>query len=239
MKILLSLFFFLFICVSIEAQTIDSRRSSQPTWRKVIVPAALITVGLFAIDEEGFISRFHILEERQEHFANFSTHLDNFLQYSPFVLAYGLEIVGAKGKNSTAEKTILLIKSELLMTALVFPLKEFTNVQRPDSSNYHSFPSGHTAQAFVAATFLHKEYGHKSIWYSVGGYTMASTIGILRVLNNRHWISDVLVGAGIGILSTELVYATHRYKWTNQKMKLAASPTFSKGSYGVYASLTF
>jgi PAP2 superfamily len=239
MKGILSLLLALQFCLSTSAQSLDTLKNKPLTWQKVIVPVSLITAGLLSIDEEGFTSRFHILEERQEHFPNFSTHLDNFLQYTPIVLAYGLEIDGVKGKNSTIEKTILLLKSELLMTAIVFPLKEFTNVQRPDSSNYHSFPSGHTAQAFVAATFLHKEYGHKSIWYSIGGYTMASAIGILRVLNNRHWISDVLVGAGIGILSTELVYATHQYKWTNRKMKLAASPTFSKGSYGVYASLTF
>jgi len=72
------------------------------------------------------------------------------------------------------------------MTAIVFTLKNTTNVQRPDGSSYNSFPSGHTARAFVAATFLHKEYGSKSIWYSIGGYTMATAIETFRVLNNRH-----------------------------------------------------
>jgi len=40
----------------------------------------------------------------------------------------------------------------------------------------------------------------------VGGYTIATLTGFMRVLNNRHWISDVLVGAGIGILSADLGY---------------------------------
>ena len=39
-----------------------------------------------------------------------------------------------------------------------------------------------------------------SPWYAVGGYAVATFTGVMRVLNNRHWISDVLSGAGIGIL---------------------------------------
>lgn len=59
----------------------------------------------------------------------------------------------------------------------------------------------------MAATILHKEYGvTRSPWYSVGGYAIASGVGLMRVLNNRHWISDVMVGAGVGIISTELGY---------------------------------
>ncbi|HAO64286.1 MAG TPA: phosphatidic acid phosphatase, partial [Porphyromonadaceae bacterium] len=61
--------------------------------------------------------------------------------------------------------------------------------------------------AFVAATILHKEYGMtRSPWFSVGGYALATATGVMRVLNNRHWISDVMAGAGIGIISTELGY---------------------------------
>ena len=70
----------------------------------------------------------------------------------------------------------------------------------------YSFPSGHTATAFMAATMFHKEYGIRSPWYSVAGYTIATATAYSRLLNNRHWISDVLAGAGIGIISTELGY---------------------------------
>ncbi|MFR6416073.1 MAG: phosphatase PAP2 family protein, partial [Alistipes shahii] len=77
---------------------------------------------------------------------------------------------------------------------------------RPDGSSRNSFPSGHTATAFMTATMLHKEYGHRSPWYSIGGYTVATLTGVTRQLNNRHWMSDIMVGAGIGILATELGY---------------------------------
>ena len=79
---------------------------------------------------------------------------------------------------------------------------------RPDGSQANSWPSGHTATAFVGATLLHKEYGlTRSPWFSVAGYGVATATGVMRVLNNRHWVSDVMSGAGIGIMSTELGYA--------------------------------
>lgn len=96
--------------------------------------------------------------------------------------------------------------SVALMAASVNLIKSTSKVMRPDGSNNHSFPSGHTATAFMCATMLHKEYGCVSPWYSIGGYVVATATGVSRILNNKHWISDVLVGAGIGILSTELGY---------------------------------
>lgn len=119
-------------------------------------------MGLITLDKDDFINRFHVLEERNENAAFFRRHLDDYLQYLPAVGVYGLNVVGIKGKNSVLEETFLLLKSELLMSAIVFPLKTTTKVPRPDNSTYNSFPSGHTAQAFVAASFLHKEYGKKA-----------------------------------------------------------------------------
>ena len=84
---------------------------------------------------------------------------------------------------------------------------------RPDGRASNSYPSGHTAQAFVAATFMHEELKHKSSWYSIGAFSVATVVGGYRMLNNRHWISDVLAGAAIGIFSTKIAYLTHQYKW--------------------------
>lgn len=79
---------------------------------------------------------------------------------------------------------------------------------RPDGSTANSWPSGHTANSFVGATILHKEYGlTRSPWFSVAGYGIATATGVMRVLNNRHWVSDVMSGAGIGIFAGELGYA--------------------------------
>ena len=191
----------------------------------LIAPTALITAGLISFDR-----KYAVRDKRNENFPHFQTHADNYLQFAPIAVVYGLNASGIAGKNDLANRTVLLIKSELLMTVLVQSLKYTTHEQRPDGSDSHSFPSGHTAQAFAAATFLQKEYGHLSIWYSIGGYTVAGGVGALRILNNRHWLPDVLVGAGIGILSTNLVYLTHQYRWGKKKKTQALIlPTYGRG----------
>lgn len=167
-------------------------------------------------DNENF-DKFEVKDERDEWASHFRTHADDYIQYAPIAAVYGLNLMGVKGKNDFANRTALLIKSELLMVAITFPLKKITAVPRPDTGAPTSFPSGHTAQVFAAATFMAKEYGHISRWYSIGAYTVATGVGVLRVMNNRHWVSDVLAGAGIGILSTNLVYLTHQYKWGRHK----------------------
>src|SRR5690606_29011205 len=85
-------------------------------------------------------------------------------------------------------------------------LKAMTDVQRPDITAYNSFPSGHTATAFAGAEFLLQEYKDKSIWYGISGYVVATGTGLMRIYNNRHWLTDVAAGAGIGILSTKIAY---------------------------------
>ena len=75
---------------------------------------------------------------------------------------------------------------------------------RPDGSANNSFPSGHTATTFMGAELVRIEYGDESPWYSVGAYAVATTVGVLRVYNERHWFTDVFAGAGVGILSARI-----------------------------------
>ena len=89
---------------------------------------------------------------------------------------------------------------------MVYPLKKITHQFRPDSSKNNSFPSGHTAEAFASAEFLRMEYKDVSTWYGVAGYAMAITTGYLRMYNNKHWFSDVVAGAGVGMISTKPAY---------------------------------
>jgi membrane-associated phospholipid phosphatase len=180
--------------------------------RAFIAPALFIAAGVSTLDNDND-DNYEVQEERNRHIPNFRHRADDYLQHSPIVIVYGLNWLGVKGKNDFANRTAILIKSEMMMAMLTFSLKRITAVPRPDTKELTSFPSGHTAQAFAAATFMAREYGHKSIWYSIGAYTVATGVGAMRVMNNRHWISDVMVGAGIGILSTNLAYLTHQYRW--------------------------
>ncbi|NLV52780.1 MAG: phosphatase PAP2 family protein [Bacteroidales bacterium] len=85
-------------------------------------------------------------------------------------------------------------------------LRGVIDESRPDRSNPNSFPSGHTSFAFVAASILSREYGYLSPWVTVGGYTTATATQLLRIGHNKHWINDIYVGAGIGVMSTNLGY---------------------------------
>ena len=138
---------------------------------------------------------------------HFHSEVDNYTQFSGIALTAGLKLAGVEGRSSWPRLFASSIASYAVMAGFVNGIKYTAKELRPDYSTHNSWPSGHTATAFVGATILHKEYGlTRSPWYSIAGYTVATATGVMRVLNNRHWISDVLSGAGIGILSTELAY---------------------------------
>jgi hypothetical protein len=138
----------------------------------------------------------------------FKTHIDDYSQFFGPVVTTGLKIAGVESRSDWGRYLASAAMSYGIMAAFVNGIKYTAKEMRPDGSTANSWPSGHTATAFVGATILHKEYGMtRSPWYSVAGYGVATATGVMRVLNNRHWISDVLSGAGIGIMSGELAYA--------------------------------
>jgi membrane-associated phospholipid phosphatase len=147
----------------------------------------------------------------EDNFA-YSGNIDDYIQYAPVVTVYGLNALGVKGKNNFGNRTALMLKSFLLNDFIVSGLKRWVGEKRPNGMP-HAFPSGHTSVAFAMAQFMHHEYGDLSVWYSIGAYSCAAAVGVMRVAKNAHWVSDVVAGAGIGILSTELIYLTHLYKW--------------------------
>lgn len=139
---------------------------------------------------------------------DFKTEIDNYTQFFGPVMATGLKIAGVEGRSDWGRYLASTAMSYGFMALFVNSIKYTAKEMRPDGSTRNSWPSGHTATAFVGATILHKEYGlTRSPWYSVVGYGVATATGVMRVLNNRHWVSDVLSGAGVGIMSGELAYA--------------------------------
>jgi membrane-associated phospholipid phosphatase len=139
---------------------------------------------------------------------DFKTGIDDYTQFFGPAMVVGLKLGGYEGRSDWPRLLASAGMSYLTMAILVNSIKYTAKEMRPDGSTANSWPSGHTATAFVGATLLHKEYGlTRSPWWSVAGYGVATATGVMRVLNNRHWISDIMSGAGIGILSTELGYA--------------------------------
>ena len=139
---------------------------------------------------------------------NFKTGIDDYTQFFGPVMTAGLKLGGYEGRSDWPRLLTSSLLSYAIMAGFVNGIKYTASEMRPDGSTANSWPSGHTATSFVGATILHKEYGlTRSPWFSMAGYGVATATGVMRILNNRHWISDVLSGAGIGIMSTELGYA--------------------------------
>ena len=139
---------------------------------------------------------------------DFKTGIDDYTQFFGPAMTVGLKLGGYEGRSDWPRLLASAAASYAIMAGFVNGIKYSAKEMRPDGSTANSWPSGHTATSFVGATLLHKEYGlTRSPWWSVAGYGVATATGVMRVLNNRHWISDVMSGAGIGIMSTELGYA--------------------------------
>ena len=178
------------------------RITSTPAYRMTYIGIPLIAAGLIEKSEDD-----HFRSLRNEYLPTFNYHYDDYLQYAPAVAMLGMKIGGVKGRSSWGRMLVSDAFSAAIMSVVVNSLKVTTKVMRPDGSNNHSFPSGHTATAFMTATMMHKEYGlTRSPWYSIGAYSIATATGLSRQLNNKHWLSDIMVGAGVGILSTEFGY---------------------------------
>lgn len=203
-----------------------------------LAPASCVFYGLVAQDNPVLTKVDQALSvDLREDYPRFNTRFDGRLQYLPAVSVYALDLIGVKGRNNLVDKSAIYFVSNAVMALTVNLVKSKTHKLRPDGSDHLSFPSGHTATAFVAAEFMNQEYRDVSPWYSIAGYTMATATGTLRMMNNRHWLSDVVTGAGIGILSTKLVYAIYpaikRSILTKESSKLIVLPAYQEGAYGI------
>ncbi len=210
--------------------------------RPYYVPVTLLAFSLYSVSdnaaEDSPFDKYSFQKDIHK-ILDFRSNIDNYLQYAPLAITGGLKLAGIKGRSDGINTAILAAKAHLLTGLIVTNLKRTTGMLRPDNSSYTSFPSGHTATAFCNATIMHMEMKDESIWYSIAAYSMASATGIMRIVNNNHWLPDVLAGAAIGIATTRLVYATHRYRWRKKPSNLVIVPRYSNQTAGLYLSYKF
>ncbi len=140
----------------------------------------------------------------------------NYMPSIPIAVMYAPDPDRARHKNNRVSQTAIFGIANALNGFLSHQTKRLSQIQRPESTDYLSFPSAHTSSAFLAAEILHREFKDASIWISIGGYTFAATVAALRVLNNKHWLFDVAAGAGIGILSVKITYFA--FNWIKKKI---------------------
>lgn len=212
-------------------------------WKEVVVPAALIGVSALYV-ENGWLKKQRL--EVQDALSGKGKHkfkADDYIQYAPMVAAYGLDFVGIKARHSLKDRTILLAMSYATMGIAVHSMKFAFNEKRPDTNATNSFPSGHTATAFMGAQYLYEEYKDVSPWIGYAGYAVATATGYLRIYNHRHYFNDVIAGACIGILSTKFAYWLYPklFKKSDcaRRMNVVGLPYYSGEGVGLNMSMTF
>ena len=215
--------------------------------------AVLLVIAVYLQDGSGTFSHFfenanlYIRNLRNVHAPAFHQTYDNYLQLFPLILLFGLKLGGIRGNFGWKRLFTFIVLSVVLTQLVVNGLKLTTGVLRPDATNYFSFPSGHTANAFLGAHMAYKEFKDSSPVLAYSGYALALFVAGSRLYNNRHWVADVVAGAGFGILSVELAYLTYFpirnaiARKINRKaaQNMVIAPTFNEQGGGVYFSYSF
>jgi hypothetical protein len=232
---------------TVETDTIraDTLHQSKFNYKALAIPALLIGYGVIGIESDQLKTfNTQIREEVTEDIDDKIT-IDDFSQYAPAASVYVLDAFGVKAKHNFRDRSVILATSYLILSSTVLGLKSITQIERPDGTSKNSFPSGHTATAFAGAEFMYQEYKDESIWYGVAGYAVATGTGLFRMYNNRHWLTDVAAGAGIGILSTKLAYWVNPYITRKlfgdikTKSTTLVSPSYDGKHFGIGMVRTF
>ena len=202
------------------------RRAHRPLlrWGEVIGVAA--ATGLALANDQSIRNR---LNDPHDAFGRTISDIgngfgDGVIVYSSLLaLSVGTKALNKKGAYGVTSRAL---KSTLLGGGAAIVLKVIAGRDRPfnsidDPYSFHMFrfkdnslPSGHTAVAFALATSLARET--PDIWTDLGFFTLATVTAYARMHDDKHWASDVVLGAGVGILSARFV---HRFQ-----AKLAVGP---------------
>lgn len=210
---------------------------------EVVMPLTLIGAGTLGFIQPLKDARYEVRDFLNEWRGDHRTQIDDHLQYVPLGAVYGLSLLGADAKHSYVDRTLELATAYLALGGIVNAIKYTVREPRPDGSANNSFPSGHTATTFMGAELVRIEYGDDSPWYSVGAYTAAITVGVLRVYNEKHWFTDVFAGAGVGILSARIGYwllpYTRKFMYDLTGCDAFVYPTVTDRSASLGLSLRF
>lgn len=217
----------------------DTVRHLESRFLSFIPPAAFISYGILSLEVKKIRQvDYNVYDDLIRKHPTFRNHIENYFQYAPAAIVYGLNLAGVQGKNTFIDRSALFLISNIIAQGTTFATKRIISRERPDHSDNYSFPSGHTANAFAAAEFMAQEYAEKSPWFGVIGYSFASATAVLRVYNRDHWFSDIITGAGVGILSTKAAYLLYPlirnslFRVKNSDKSSLIIPTYQNGSMG-------
>ncbi len=218
------------------------------TAKSMIIPGLMVGYGVLAL-RNGTLQNLNL--EIKEHAWDDSrkgniTQVEDYFLLAPAVMVYGLNFAGYKGHNNIVDRSIMYGMANLISNGIVFATKSQKYELRPNGRDFYSFPSGHTAQAFVSAEFARLEYRGISPWPGIAGYGFALATGFLRIYNDAHWLSDVVAGAGVGIASTRFAYFIYPQlkKWIFKAPKIKGNamimPSWNGGNqFGINLAYRF
>lgn len=202
-------------------------------WKKTIIPLSIagLSLSLNSMD-----TKTKLQDAFRKPFNGFTTKADNYTVIAPVVILGAVDLLKFKAKNSVWNQTKYGAISECMSVGIVLLLKNTLKIERPDHSEFNSFPSGHTAVSFTASQVLYNEFSQTNKFIAYSGFLFSVSTGSLRVINNKHWIPDVLMGAGIGILVTNLVYHFEPLKnwnpWKKKGLNMSFLPTLGNDFLG-------
>ena len=209
-------------------------QAEKPSFKKWKTPLALgiasgLTYNPFAKQiQTNIVAQGHI------------TPLDDYIQYGPAAIYVGLNMAEFKNKEEAFDQAGIFLLGTGIYVATTHGLKALVIEARPDGEE-NTFPSGHTATAFFGATVLAHEFRDTHPEFVIAGYTFATATGAWRIANNKHWVTDVLMGSAIGIASAELAYILYpkvRHQW--QKLnRFTLTPQVAPAYYGASMVIGF
>jgi len=206
---------------SIPTETGKKARYFKPA--AIIVPTTFLVYGCLKPLIPGIEHLdTRIWENVNNNHPDFYTRADDYLQWVPSASIYLMDAFRVKTKHSFKEHLLIDAGSIIITGGAGYVMRKISGNIEVYKTHDTWFPSGHTANAFRGAEIVFQELkdSHRVLSYS--GYLVASAVGALRIYNKQHLLSEVLAGAGLGMLSTKLTYLVFDKVKAHKKKKTIA-----------------
>lgn len=192
--------------------------------RQLVLPGALVAAGTTGLFQPVMAWKYELQDAVHTLGGQDRFPFEDYVQYVPALAAVSAGWLGVRAEHETADRLMLSATSYAVTAGLTWALLKRTVVSirpgihytyvasgrqdeiTPDANPkyFNSFPSGHSATAFMGAELVRLEYGREHPWLAVGAYAVATGVGVMRIYHDYHWFTDVLAGAGMGILGARI-----------------------------------
>ena len=182
--------------------------------KETIVPVALLAYGSSKpiVSAVGRIDQ-DIRNQISARYSSISYRADDWMQWAPSASVYALDAAGVKLKHRFREHLLLDAGSIIITGGTGFVMRKVSAQIKGFDIVDTQFPSGHTANAFRGAEIFRQEMSNRHPLLQWSGYLVAGLVAGSRLMRGEHYLSEVVAGAGLGILSTKITYGLfHRIK---------------------------